>query len=242
MCAVVPTYNERQNVVRLVEEVRKWAPPDLVIIFVDDNSPDGTGDEVRKVASRDAAVRLLTRESKKGIGTAYQDGFKDAISAVVPDIVIEMDADLQHPPSAIMDLVGACEAGADVAVGSRYISGGGISGWGLRRRTVSKGANFYARTLLGIRVRDATSGFRAYNRKTAEKVATASLPAKGFEFQVASLDLLRGSKITEVPYTFSARKAGRSKLGTGDMVRFFFSVLRIALRRSSVEETRRQAP
>jgi dolichol-phosphate mannosyltransferase len=228
LCAVVPTYNERENVEKLVEEVRKAAVPGLTLLFVDDTSPDGTGDLIRGIASRDPSVRLLVRSAKTGIGSAYQDGFREAISSIAPDIIIEMDADLQHPPSAIGELVRAVQAGADVAVGSRYVAGGGVSGWSLWRRTVSKGANAYARMMLHIKVRDATSGFRAYTRAKAEQVADATLPAKGFEFQVASLHLLKGSRFAEVPYTFAHRTAGRSKMGLADMARFFFSVIRIA--------------
>ncbi len=229
VCAVIPTYNERDNVERLIDEVRKAGPPGLVMLFVDDNSPDGTGELVRRAAASDPAIRLLARESKKGIGSAYQDGFRVAVSSLSPDVVLEMDADLQHPPSSILPLVDAVAKGADVAIASRYVQGGGVSGWGLRRRVVSKGANAYARTMLGIEVRDATSGFRAYTRACAEKVASARLPAKGFEFQVASLHLLKGSRFAEVPFTFSARAAGKSKLGLVDMARFFFAVIRLAL-------------
>lgn len=228
-CVVVPTYNERENVGKLIEEVRRAALPGLTLLFVDDTSPDGTGDLIRDIASRDPSVRLFVRSAKTGIGGAYQDGFREAISSIAPDIIIEMDADLQHPPSAIEELVRAIQAGADVAVGSRYVAGGGVSGWSLWRRAVSKGANAYARTVLGIKVRDATSGFRAYTRAKAEEVANAAMPARGFEFQVASLHLLKGSRFAEVPYSFAARTAGRSKLGLADMARFFFSVIIIAL-------------
>jgi len=208
--------------------VHKAAVPGLIILFVDDNSPDGTSDLIRELAYHDNSVRLLVRRTKRGIGSAYQDGFKEALLSLSPDIIIEMDADLQHPPPAIRDLVKAIQSGADVAVGSRYVAGGGVSGWSMRRRVVSKGANLYARTLLGIKVRDATSGFRAFAKTKARQVAYAALPAKGFEFQVASLHLLKGSQFAEVPYMFKARTAGRSKLGVTDMVRFFFSVIRIA--------------
>ncbi|MGD0319868.1 MAG: polyprenol monophosphomannose synthase [Nitrososphaerales archaeon] len=229
LCAVVPTYNERENVERLVEEVRRAAVSGLTLLFVDDTSPDGTGDIIREISSRDPSVKLLVRGAKTGIGSAYQDGFREAILSIAPDIIIEMDADLQHPPSVIGELVRAVQAGADVAVGSRYVAGGGVSGWSLWRRTVSRGANAYARTMLRIKVRDATSGFRAYTRAKAEQVANAVLPTKGFEFQVASLHLLKESRITEVPYIFADRTAGKSKLGVADMAQFFFAVIRIAL-------------
>jgi dolichol-phosphate mannosyltransferase len=228
VCAVVPTYNERESVARLVQEVRRSGPPAMFILFVDDSSPDGTGDLVRELASKDPGIRLLSRASKMGIGSAYQDGFRDALASLSPDVVVEMDADLQHPPAAIARLVRGVEEGADVAVGSRYVKGGGVAGWGLRRRAVSRAANAYAKAVLRIGVRDATSGFRAYSRGAAERVASARLPAKGFEFQVASLHLLRGWRLAEVPYIFSARSAGKSKLGIRDMARFLLSVPRLA--------------
>lgn len=230
VCVVVPTYNEKENVSRLIEQVRRVGVPGLSLLFVDDSSPDGTPDLVKEYSSREPWVKLLVRGEKRGIGSAYQDGFREAISTLSPDILVEMDADLQHPPSAIPDLVKAVNAGADVAVGSRYVPGGSVSGWSLWRRAVSRGANAYSRAVLGLPVKDATSGFRAYHRRAAEKVTGARLPAKGFEFQVATLHLLKtGMKIVEVPYAFSARSVGRSKLGLGDMVRFLFGVLRVAL-------------
>jgi len=141
-----------------------------------------------------------------------------------------MDADLQHPPSALPALLKAIEEGADLAIASRYMEGGGVEGWGWGRRLISRGANSYARLMLRLPVMDCTSGFRAYTLETARKVVDASLPAKGFEFQVATLYLLRkGTKMVEVPYRFSPRRRGKSKLGPWDMVRFFLSVFRMAL-------------
>jgi dolichol-phosphate mannosyltransferase len=230
VCVVVPTYNESENVLKLVKEVRAAGIQGLTLLIVDDSSPDGTGDAVRGLSTREPWVRLLSRKGKMGIGSAYQDGFREALSTTQASVVVEMDADLQHPPSAVPSLVRAVEEGADVAVGSRYVRGGSVTGWSLWRRGVSKGANLYARTMLGLPVKDSTSGFRAYTRAAAEAVSEAALPAKGFEFQVASLHLLKTSmKIVEVPYSFSARAAGTSKLGMADMARFFFSVLRFAL-------------
>ncbi len=229
ICVVVPTYNERENVGKLVEEVKRAAVPGLSLLFVDDTSPDGTAEAIRQLAAREPWVSLLQRTEKKGIGSAYQDGFREAIASKGPDIVIEMDADLQHPPAAIGELIRAIESGADVAIGSRYVPGGSISGWNLWRRTVSKGANAFARTLLGLQVRDVTSGFRAYTNAAADAVSSADLPAKGFEFQVGSLHFLKTKmKIAEVPYAFAARSAGKSKLGLSDMVRFFLGVVRIS--------------
>jgi dolichol-phosphate mannosyltransferase len=227
---VVPTYNEKENVEPLVLSLEGAGTSGLSVLFVDDGSPDGTADEVKRVASSRPWVSLHLRERKMGIGSAYQEGFKLALSRQDASVLVEMDADLQHPASALAELVEAVRAGADVVVGSRYVPGGGISGWSRGRRALSKGANAYSRGLLGLPVKDATSGFRAYSRRAAQTLADAKLPAKGFEFQVASLHLLKGSfQILEVPYVFSSRAAGKSKLGVGDIARFLFGVARIAL-------------
>ena len=230
VCVVVPTYNERENIQALVEATKNAQVPRLTLFFVDDSSPDGTADVIREVMAQEPWVRLLLRKEKMGIGSAYQDGFKEATATISPQVLVEMDADLQHPPSAIPDLVAALESGADVAVGSRYIKGGSAEKLSLWRRAISRGANVYARTLLGSPVNDATSGFRAYTREAAEIIAAADLSARGFEFQVASLYLLKTKmKIVEVPYSFAPRVRGKSKLGLYDMVRFSFVVARLAV-------------
>jgi dolichol-phosphate mannosyltransferase len=225
---VVPTYNERENVIPLVESLERAGVPGLSLLFVDDSSPDGTADEIGRLSEEKHWIDLLRRPRKMGIGSAYQDGFKLAINSVGPDVLVEMDADLQHPASALPGLVEAINGGADVAVASRYIPGGGISGWGRLRRTVSRGANAYTRWMLGLKVKDATSGYRAFSRGAAEAVARADLPAKGFEFQVATLYLLKDKwRIVEVPFTFTERTAGKSKLGLVDVAKFFVAVLRM---------------
>ncbi len=229
-CIVIPTYNERENIAPLIRGIEELGLPSLEVLVVDDSSPDGTGDAVRTLAESRPWVKLLSRPGKKGIGSAYQDGFRAALAETDATVIIEMDADLQHPPSLLPSLMQAVRSGADVALGSRYVPGGGTVGWSKARKTVSRGANAYARLMLGIKVRDATSGFRAYARRAAEKVASAPLPAKGFEFQVASLYLLRNdTRMVEVPFVFAARSAGESKLGLLDMVRFFLAVARISL-------------
>jgi dolichol-phosphate mannosyltransferase len=229
VCVVVPTYNERENIQALVQATKNAQLSGLTLLFVDDSSPDGTAEEVRQVAESRPWVKILVREKKQGIGSAYQDGFKEAISETSATILVEMDADLQHPASVLPKLVEALAKGADVAVASRYVEGGGISGLSLWRRMISGGANAYARKVLRLPVRDATSGFRAYTRRAAEELIRSRLPAKGFEFQVAALYVLKRScKIVEVPYVFETRKAGKSKLGLWDTIRFFFAVMRIA--------------
>ncbi len=238
-CVVIPTYNERENVGAIVDALGQARTPGLVLLFVDDSSPDGTAEEVSRLAASRPWVRLLVRDRKMGIGSAYQDGFRVAIAETDPAILVEMDADLQHPVSALPLLLTAISEGADVAVGSRYVEGGGVSGWGKARRTVSKGANAYSRAMLGLKVKDATSGFRAFSREAAEEVAAADLPAKGFEFQVATLYLLKGrARVIEVPYTFVARTAGKSKLSFADAARFFFAIARLSLWRPKTLKAR----
>jgi dolichol-phosphate mannosyltransferase len=229
VCVVVPTYNEKDNITPLVDSLERAGVPGLSLLFVDDGSPDGTAEEAERLSEAKPWIDLLRRPRKMGIGSAYQDGFKVAISSIGPDVLVEMDADLQHPASALPGLVEAVNDGADVAIASRYIPGGGISGWGRLRRVVSRGANTYARFMLRLKVKDATSGYRAFSKAAAEAVAQAELPAKGFEFQVATLHLLKDKwRIVEVPFTFTERTAGKSKLGLADVAKFLVAVLRMA--------------
>jgi dolichol-phosphate mannosyltransferase len=229
-CVVIPTYNERDNLETLVKAIEANRLPEMVVLFVDDSSPDGTADEIRRLSGSRPWIRLLLRDAKKGIGSAYQEGFMRAIESENPEVILEMDADLQHPASLFPRLVETVSGGADVALASRYVPGGGVEGWGLLRRAVSRGANAYARAVLRLKVKDATSGFRAYSRESALDIATADLPAKGFEFQVAALRLLGDTAtVVEVPFIFSVRKSGKSKLKFRDTVRFFFAVLRVAM-------------
>jgi dolichol-phosphate mannosyltransferase len=230
VCVVIPTYNEKENLGTLLDGIRASRLEGEQVLFVDDSSPDGTAELIKEAASREDWIHLLSRSSKKGIGSAYLDGFKEALSTLQPDVIVEMDADLQHPPAVIPSLVKATEAGADVAVASRYVKGGGSRGWGFARRLVSKGANWQTRTFLGLGVKDCTSGFRAYKKRAVQKLLSAKVPTSGFEFQVIALHALKdGMKMVEVPFIFEVRKAGESKLGIKDIVRFFFYVTWVAL-------------
>ena len=227
---VIPTYNEKENVGPLLSRIEAFRQEGQDVLFVDDSSPDGTGQLIEEASGQKPWVHLYSRESKKGIGSAYLDGFREALGNLQADVVVEMDADLQHPPDVIPALLKAVEGGADVAIGSRYVKGGGSRGWGSFRKLVSWGANWQARTFLGLEVRDCTSGFRAYRKRAAQKLVVAKLPASGFEFQVAALHALKTDmKMTEVPYFFDVRRAGKSKLGPKAVLRFFFYVLWEAL-------------
>ncbi len=228
-CVIVPTYNERETVRTLVERIEGASPADVEILFVDDSSPDGTADEVKMVAANDARVHLLLRPSKKGIGSAHLEGFREATSKIGAEMVIEMDADMQHPATKLRELISAVEAGADVVVASRYMEGGGIEGWSLWRRTVSRGANWLSRSVLGLPVTDCTSGYRAIRASYAESLVKAALPNPGYSFQVASLYRLKreGARMVEVPFVFGTRRSGRSKLGWGEIIRFFLSIIKL---------------
>ena len=239
VCVVVPSYNERENIAPLLDRISGVAISDLNVLFVDDSSPDGTADEVRKAMARSPRVHLLLRPEKLGIGSAHVEGFAWALDKLGADIVSEMDSDLQHPPEKITQLVAAVEAGADIAVASRKVEGGGVEGWSRWRRIVSSGANALTKVVLGLKVSDSTSGFRALSSRAVRVVIETSPVSKDYFFQVESLYSLKkkGMKIVEIPFTFRAREAGRSKMGVGEMFGFFLGVWRLKL--SGVDESRK---
>ncbi len=225
---VVPTYNERQNLPRLVAAIAEHMPIDYEIVVVDDSSPDGTADLARDLAAKHP-IRVIQRPAKSGLGSAYRDGF----AAAKGDVVFEMDADLSHDPRYLPALIEAVESGADVAVGSRYTPQGRIVGWNWYRKLVSGVGNLLARMLLGLPVGDATSGYRAYVRGAAGVVQLAQ--SDGYAFQVEALHLARraGLRIVEVPITFENRTVGKSKLGPSEFVRFLQTLLRLRFRPTS---------
>jgi dolichol-phosphate mannosyltransferase len=229
---VVPTYNERDNIPALFKRIAQASSSiadEVHLLFVDDGSPDGTAAEVERLARRNPWVHLLERGRKAGLGTAYQQGFRHAISLVDPTVFVQMDADLQHPPERVPQLVRAVLDGADVAVGSRYVTGGGFQGLTTQRRVVSKGANLLARTLLGLAVHDATSGFKALDRRAVDALLRVKVLSKGFNFQVESLFIFRksGLRAVEVPYVFEERATGASKMSwreTWDFLRCLLAI------------------
>jgi dolichol-phosphate mannosyltransferase len=229
VCLVIPTFNERENIAPLLDRVKSVAIPDLHVLFVDDSSPDGTAEAVERAMARSPNVHLVKRPGKLGIGSAHVQGFAWALSNLSPEALVEMDSDLQHPPEKIPDLLKAVEGGADVAIASRKVQGGGTEGWSRWRMLVSSGANALARIVLGLGVKDSTSGFRALNAKAAKVVIEAAPSSNSYFFQVESLYALktRGLKMVEVPFVFTARQTGRSKMGVGEIVGFFFGVWRL---------------
>jgi dolichol-phosphate mannosyltransferase len=208
-CVVLPTYNERENVSAIVPAILA-ASPLLDVLVVDDNSPDGTGKIADELAAREPRVRVLHRERKDGLGRAYLAGFREALAAGYGRI-IEMDADFSHDPARLPALL---DADADLVLGSRYVRGGGTAHWGLGRRLLSRGGSFYARTILGVPIRDLTGGFKCFRRKVLENLDLATVRSSGYAFQIELTwrTLRRGHSVVEIPITFTDRRVGKSKM------------------------------
>lgn len=209
---VVPTYNERENLRDLVAAVLDAAPLAHLLI-VDDASPDGTGALADKLRRQDSRVFVLHRPEKRGLGTAYVDGFAWGLQRRYTRF-FEMDADFSHDPRQLARLFAALEAGADVVVGSRNIEGGAVEGWGFGRRFISQGGSAYSRWVLGVDVRDLTTGYKAFTRAALEKLGLDDVCSDGYSFQIEMTfrALRAGLSVVEVPITFVDRRVGQSKM------------------------------
>jgi dolichol-phosphate mannosyltransferase len=209
---VTPTYNERENLPRFIGGVRA-AAPEADVMIVDDASPDGTGDLADELAASDDRVHVIHRPGKLGLGTAYVDAFRWGLARGF-DRFFEMDADLSHDTRYLPDFVRALDDGADVVIGSRNISGGGVEGWGLGRHVLSKGGSLYSRTILGLEVRDLTSGYKAFTRRALEAIDLERVRSNGYSFQIEMTYRahLKGMSIAEVPIVFVDRRVGYSKM------------------------------
>jgi len=209
---VVPTYNERENLPHLAAAVLLAG---YQLLIVDDSSPDGTGEVADELAASTPGVDVIHRPKKQGLGPAYGEGFDRALAGTA-EIVVQMDCDFSHNPADIPRLLEALEAGADLALGSRYVPGGDTPDWTLGRRLLSRGGNVYARWLLGVHVRDATGGFRAWRAEALRSLPYRQAEASGYGFQVEmamrAQDL--ALRIIEVPIVFRDRTRGHSKMGT----------------------------
>ncbi|MCP3998674.1 MAG: polyprenol monophosphomannose synthase [bacterium] len=208
---VVPTYNEAENIALIADAVRSQG---YRLLVVDDGSPDGTGAMADELADADSGVAVLHRESKQGLGPAYAAGFDTAL-ADGAEIICEMDADFSHDPTDLPRLVAAAKDGADLAIGSRYVSGGGVADWPWHRRWLSRAGNIYARTLLRTGINDMTAGFRAFRAGTLRKLDYGACEASGYGFQVEmawNTDRM-GMTVREVPIVFRDRTRGTSKMG-----------------------------
>jgi len=207
----LPTYDERENLAPILQAIHAVVP-EVDVLVVDDDSPDGTGRLADELASRDPRVKVLHRAAKQGLGRAYLAGFAWALERGY-GLVLEMDADFSHDPRHLPALLAASRS-ADVVLGSRYVPGGGTENWGLLRRLVSRGGSLYARTVLQVPVRDLTGGFKCFRREVLEALDLGSVECSGYAFQIELTyrALRRGFRVVEIPIVFADRRVGRSKM------------------------------
>jgi dolichol-phosphate mannosyltransferase len=206
----LPTYNEREN---LEPMLRALGDKGVRVLVIDDNSPDGTGELADRLAQELGYVDVLHRERKEGLGPAYLAGFRQALASGA-ELLLEMDCDFSHDPDDVPRLIAVVADGADLALGSRYVPGGGVRNWGLVRRLISAGGSSYARIILGVKVRDLTGGFKCYRRAVLEAIDLDAVDAKGYAFQIETTyrALRAGFEVVEVPITFADREVGGSKM------------------------------
>jgi dolichol-phosphate mannosyltransferase len=208
----LPTYNERENLERMIAALE---PLGVDVLVIDDNSPDGTGEIADRLATERDWVSVLHRPRKDGLGPAYVAGFGEVLRGGA-EFVLEMDCDFSHDPADVPRLIQACADGADFALGSRYVAGGGTENWGILRRLVSRGASVYTRILL-MPVHDSTGGFKCFRREVLETVEIDAISSKGYAFQIELTyrALRAGFRVAEVPILFRDRTHGRSKMSRG---------------------------
>ena len=233
---IIPTYNERGNLETLARDIFKLDIPNLKILVVDDNSPDGTGELAARLKSQ-YPIEVRHRPAKMGLGRAYREAFEEILSSTPerrPDFVIHMDADLSHDPRVISVMLKKIRE-CDLVVGSRYMAGGTIKNWNIMRRLLSRLANFYARMLLQVPYRDLTSGYKCYRLSTLENFDLADLSSIGYSFLVETTYQAhkQGAKILEIPITFIERKSGVSKLDLQIIIESFIKILKLAFKKKS---------
>ena len=212
ICICLPTYNERENLEPMVAALGAALGDDDVVLVIDDNSPDGTGEIADRLAADHDWVHVLHRARKEGLGPAYLAGFKRALD-LGAELVMEMDCDFSHDPADVPRLTAATDD-ADLVIGSRYVPGGGTRNWGLVRRLISRGGSLYAQLLLGAPVRDLTGGFKCYRRGVLETIDLDAIHSKGYAFQIETTyrAIRAGFRVAEVPIVFVDRQVGGSKM------------------------------
>jgi dolichol-phosphate mannosyltransferase len=228
---ILPTYNEAENIAPFVEAVQAELPPGAQVLIVDDSSPDGTGEIADRLAAEREGVRVLHRPLREGLGPAYIAGFREALAGGA-ELILEMDSDFSHEPAYLPRLLGAME-GADLAIGSRYVDGGGVGDWGAMRRAISRGGSAYARLLLGVPVADLTGGFKCFRREVLEAIDLDAVQAKGYAFQVELTyrAVQRGFRVVEVPIVFRDRRVGSSKMSRAIVAEAIWRVPLLRLRK-----------
>jgi len=240
---VLPTYNESATIAETLRRIRASATHTIDVLVVDDNSPDGTADLADALAAELGGIEVLRRPAKTGLGSAYREGFKIGLARGY-EALVEMDADLSHDPSALGDLLAELEGGADIAIGTRYMPGGKIPDWSWHRRAISRGGNLYARWMLGLAARDATSGYRAYHRRALERINLTAVRADGYGFQIemAYRVARAGGILAEVPIEFRDRTLGRSKMSSRIVVEALVLVTWWGLQGRRRARRKRRAP
>lgn len=238
---VIPTYNEKENALDMAAAVLANLPPEGEILFVDDNSPDGTGAVIDALAAENPRVRCLHREVKEGLGRAYVAGFKEALR-LGADRIIEMDCDFSHPADRLKDLL---SSDADVVIGSRYVKGGRCVGWPFKRWLISRCGGIFIRTVTGMPIKDPTGGFKCFRRRALEAVGLDTIESSGYSFQLEMNHRMwmAGFSVKEIPITFSERRFGESKISGSIAVESVKMVLKLwkgagFRRRPRREETR----
>ena len=228
---IVPTYNEAENVRGIAEQLLA-ALPVADVLFVDDNSPDGTGAILDELAAQNKRVHVMHRAGKLGLGTAYIEGFGWGLARDY-EYLFEMDADGSHDPKYLPQMLALAEDGADAVVGSRNIPGGGTVNWGIGRQLLSKGGSFYARTILGIDVRDVTAGFVCWSRRVLESLELSTIDSNGYSFQIEMKyrALQKGFRIVETPIIFVDRRVGQSKMSRAIVAEALLKVWGLRFRR-----------
>ena len=222
---VIPTYNEKENVAAMAETALANLPPEGEILFVDDNSPDGTGAIIDGLAAANPRIHCLHRTAKEGLGRAYVAGFREAMR-LGADRIIEMDCDFSHPVDKLKDLLAV---DADVVIGSRYVKGGKCVGWPFRRWLISKCGGIFIRTVTGMPVKDPTGGFKCFKRRVLEEIGLEKIESNGYSFQLEMNHRMwmAGFSIVEIPITFSERRAGYSKISGSIAVESVKMVLKL---------------
>jgi dolichol-phosphate mannosyltransferase len=233
LCVCLPTYNERENVEKMVDALGAVLGGEGIVLVIDDRSPDGTGVIADRLAAKREWVHVLHRPRKEGLGPAYIDGFRRALE-LGADLVLEMDCDFSHAAADVPRLVQAA-ADADLVLGSRYVAGGGTRNWGLLRRLISRFGSLYAQVILGLHVRDLTGGFKCYRRAVLEAIDLDAIDSKGYAFQIETTyrTLRAGFRVVEVPIIFVDREVGGSKMNNSIVVEAVWKVpaLRLAAAR-----------
>lgn len=225
---VIPTYNERENIPALLPRVLEH--PRCSVLVVDDGSPDGTGDFVAGLLADEPRIHLIRRAGKQGLGTAYIAGFHYGLDHGA-SYLFEMDADFSHDPRYLPELLAAAEQRYDLVIGSRYVSGGGTTDWGIVRQLISRGGNLYARLMLGVRVSDMTGGYRCYRSSALQMIDLQKIRSNGYSFQIEMAYRIyqAGGHIGEIPIIFPDRRVGASKMSKGIVAEALINVVKLRL-------------